>query len=85
MYFKTYLWLNQDEVNKEHDKVMLDVFVGEPLAPRALRQSHTLSKSAIVSFAVRGVKGVDWKSAFNAYRHFTTLLDATRAEPVFGR
>jgi hypothetical protein len=53
---------------------MLNVFVGEPLAPGTLRQSHTFPKSTVVSLAVGGVEGVDWKSAFNAYRHFTTLL-----------
>lgn len=53
---------------------MLDVFVGEALAPRTLRQSHPLSQGAVVGFAIGGVKGVHRESAFNAYRHFTTLL-----------
>jgi hypothetical protein len=67
----SYLWLDQDKVNEEHDEIMLDIFVGKALATRALRQSNTFSQRTIVRFAVGGVERVDWKSAFNAYRHLS--------------
>lgn len=54
---------------------MLDVFVGESLASRTLRQAHSFPQGAVVGFAVGGVQGVHRESAFNAYRHFTTLLE----------
>ena len=42
---------------------MLDVFVGEALAPRALREPDPLAERAIVGFAVRCVKRLDRISA----------------------
>ena len=37
---ETHLRLHQHQVNKQHHEIVLDVFVREALAPRALRQAH---------------------------------------------
>jgi len=87
-----YLWLNQDKVNEEHDKVMLDIFVGESLASRTLRQSHAFTKRTVVGLAIGSVESVDWKSTFNAYRHLSHCLSCvyrkcgfvSRGFPKFG-
>jgi len=60
------LWLDQNQINKEHDKVMLDVLVGEAFASRTLRESDPLSESTVIGFAVRGVECVDRAIAFAA-------------------
>jgi len=54
----TYLRFDQDQINKQHNKVMLDVFVGESFAPRTLRQANALAQSLVVRFAVGGVEGL---------------------------
>ena len=56
---KTYLRLDQNQIDEQHDHVMLDILVGEALAPRALRQSHAFAQSTIVGFAVGRVEGCD--------------------------
>lgn len=38
-----YLWLDQDEIYEEHDKVMLDIFVAEPAAVLADRQADVVA------------------------------------------
>ena len=38
-----YLWLDEDQINEEHNKVMLYIFVGEALASRTLREPHTFA------------------------------------------
>lgn len=37
---RTHLWFHQDQINEEHNVIMLDVFVGETLASWTLCQSH---------------------------------------------
>lgn len=64
-----YLRLDQDEVDEQHDKIMLDVFVSEPLASWTLCQPDALSQGAIVGFAVGSVERPQRISALNAYRH----------------
>lgn len=41
---RTHLWLYQDQIDEEHNIVMLDVFVGKALAPRTLCQSHIAAR-----------------------------------------
>lgn len=65
----TYLRLDQDQVYEQHDKVMLDIFVPEPLAPRALCQPNTLAQGAVVRFAVGGVERAKRISALYTYGH----------------
>ena len=52
----THLRLNQDEINEQDHKVVLDIFVREPLATRTLRQTHTLAQRAVVGLAVGRVQ-----------------------------
>ena len=39
----SYLRFDQDEIDEEHDKVMLDVFIGKAFASRTLRQSYAFA------------------------------------------
>lgn len=64
-----HLWLNQDEIDKQHDEVMLDVLVCEPLALWALRESDAFAKGAIISFGVGCVERFDGVAARNADWH----------------
>lgn len=64
-----YLWFDQHQIDEEDDIVMLDVFVGETLAARALGQADALAERVIVGLAVGGVKVGDGIGAFDADRH----------------
>jgi hypothetical protein len=68
-----YLRLNQDQVNEEHYEIVLDIFVGEPLAPRALRQTHALAERTVICLAVCRIEMRDWIATFNAYWHGASL------------
>lgn len=70
---ETYLRLDQDQINEQHDKVMLDVLVREALATRALRQAHALAKGVVVRLAVRCVEMRDRVRAFDANGHRVIL------------
>jgi hypothetical protein len=43
MLKESYLRLDQDQINKQHDIVVFHVFIGEPLATRTLREAHALA------------------------------------------
>ncbi len=60
------LRLDEDEVDEEHDEVMLDVFVGEALAAGALGEADAFAGGAVVGFAVGRVELVDGVTAFYA-------------------
>lgn len=64
-----YLWLDQHQINEEDDIVMLDVFVGEAFAARALGQADALAEGVIVGLAVGGVEVGDGIGAFDADGH----------------
>ena len=51
----TYLRLDKDEINEDHDEIMFDVFVREPLATRTLRQTHPFTQGTIIGAAVCAV------------------------------
>lgn len=42
----TDLWLHKHQIDKQHNKIMLNVFVRKPLASRALRQPYIPSSSS---------------------------------------
>jgi hypothetical protein len=63
------LGLDQDQVNKQDDKIVLDIFVGESLAVGALRETDSFPESSIVGFTVHGVQLLDGSAARDAYRH----------------
>jgi hypothetical protein len=48
---------------------MLDIFVGEAFAARALGQADTFARRAIVGFAVSSVEILNRCAAADAYRH----------------
>ncbi len=48
---------------------MLDVFVGESFAARALRQPHAFAEAAVVSLAVFVVEALDGVAALDADWH----------------
>lgn len=49
---------------------MLDIFIGEPLTARTLRQSHPFAERAVIGFAVGRVQMGNRVGAFDTYRHF---------------
>lgn len=65
----TYLRLDQDQINEQHHEIVFDIFVGEAFAARTLRQTHALSKSLVIGFAVRRIQRRHRISTFNTYRH----------------
>jgi hypothetical protein len=64
-----YLRLDQHQIDKKYDIVMLDVFVGEPLAARTLRQADPFAKGEVISLAIGGVEMGDGVGAFDADGH----------------
>jgi hypothetical protein len=56
LHISPYLWFDEDEVDEDHDEVVFDVFVGEALAARTLRQSHTFTLGAIISTTVGAIQ-----------------------------
>ncbi|KAI5300011.1 alpha-1,2-mannosyltransferase (Kre5) [Ascosphaera pollenicola] len=66
---ETHLRLDQNQINEQNHKVMLDVLIRELLAARTLRQSHALAQRAVIGFAVRRVEVRDGEAAFDAYWH----------------
>lgn len=81
----SYLWLDQDQVDEQDNKVMLDVLVGEPFAARALRQAHALAQRAVIGLGVCGVEGIYGKATFYAYRHWSHCWCVTFGEIVLER
>jgi hypothetical protein len=55
VWYATCLRLYENQVDEHDDKVMLDVFVGEALAPWALCETDALAERAVVCFAIRRV------------------------------
>ena len=51
----TYLWLDQHQIDEQHDEIMLDIFVGEAFAAWTLCKPHTFSESLVVGLAICGV------------------------------
>lgn len=43
------LWFHKHQINKQHYKVVLDIFVRKALATRALRQPHVSTRSSVRS------------------------------------
>lgn len=70
----SYLRLDQDQVNEQHNKVVLDVLVGELLAARTLCQAHTLAQCAVVGFRVLGVQCFDGVAALYADGHSAAAI-----------
>lgn len=65
----SYLWFDQDQVDEDHDKVIFDVFVGEALAARALRQSHAFALGSVIGTTIRAIQVRDRIGAFDADGH----------------
>lgn len=69
-----YLRLDQDKVNKQHDEIVLDVFVCKVLALGALREPHPFAGRAVICSAVAGVELLDGMPTFYADGHLGRLL-----------
>jgi len=65
-----HLRLDQDQVNEQHDEVMLDVFVGKPLAARTLGEPDAFAQRPVIRLAVCRVQLVDRIATLNTYGHF---------------
>ena len=61
--------LDQDQIDEEDDKIMLDILVGEAFAAWTLGQPNTFSECFVIGFAVCCVECADRIAAFDAYRH----------------
>ena len=66
---RAYLRLNQHEIDEQHDKVVLDIFVGELVALRALRQPYAFAERPVVRLGVLRVQCLHRVPAFDAYGH----------------
>jgi len=67
------LRLDQDEIDKEDDKVMLDIFVREAFTARTLGQTHAFAECFVIGFAVCCVERADGIPTFDTNRHDTQL------------
>ena len=65
----THLRFDENEVNKEDNKVMFYIFVCKTFAVRTLCQSDTFSQRSVVSFAICRVEVFDGSAAGDTYRH----------------
>jgi len=74
----THLRLDQHEIDKQHDIVMLDVLVGEPFTVGTLRQPDPFAERAVVGLAVRRVESGDRVGTCDADWHCPFLV--TRRE-----
>lgn len=70
----TYLWLDQHQINEQHDEIMLDIFVGEAFAAWTLRETHTFAESLVIGFAVCSIKCADWVATLDADRHCASII-----------
>ena len=68
-----YLWFDQNKIDKQHDKIMLDIFIRKALASRALRESHTFAQGAVVGFTVSCIETADRVSTLYADWHFANI------------
>jgi hypothetical protein len=64
--YHSYLRLNQHQINKQHDKVMLNILVGEALAARTLREADPAPQGPIVGGGVGRVERLHGVRAFYA-------------------
>jgi hypothetical protein len=55
-YSSSNLWLDKYKVDKDHDEVVFDIFVGESLAARTLRQPDAFALGAVIGTAVGAVQ-----------------------------
>lgn len=70
----THLRLDQNQIDKQHNKIVLDILVGEPLAVRALGQADPFAQGAVIGLAVDRVQVLDGRTAGDAYRHACVRL-----------
>lgn len=67
--WQAYPWLYEHKVDKEHDKIIFDVFVGESVAARTLRQAHAFAQRAVIGATVGAVQMGHRVGAFDADGH----------------
>lgn len=67
------MWLDQHQIDEQHDEIMLNVFVGEAFAAWTLCEPHTFAESLVVGFAVCGVERVDWIATLDTDWHCKCL------------
>ena len=64
-----YLWFDQDQIEKKDNKIMLDIFVCETLATRALCQANALSQGTVIGLTVCRVQAAYGVPALDTYGH----------------
>lgn len=69
MIYQTYLRLDENQVDKEHDKVMLDVLVAEAPALAAHRQPDVVAARLVARARVLRPQRLDRVPALDANRH----------------
>jgi hypothetical protein len=69
----------EHQVDKQHHEIMLHVFVREPFAARALRQSHSAAQRPVVRRRVGRVERLDRVPAFDTYWHGGCAQDGSDA------
>jgi hypothetical protein len=67
------LRLDQDQVNEQYNKVMLDILVGEAFAPWTLRESHAFAENLVIGFAVCSIECADRIATLNADGHLSRV------------
>jgi hypothetical protein len=68
------LWLNQNEIYKEDDVVVFNVFVAEAAAVLAHGEPHAVAAGLVIGAGVFSVERLDWISAFYTDWHDSWTL-----------
>jgi hypothetical protein len=66
---RTHLRFDQNKINKQDYKIMLDVFVAEFPAVLADRETHPMATGAVIGAEVFGVESLDRIATFYADGH----------------
>ena len=77
---RSHLRLDEDEIDEQHDVVVLDVFVRKSFASRTLSQPDAFAEGTIIGRSVRGIELIDGIATFDADGHSSTEGDMFNLE-----
>jgi hypothetical protein len=79
---RTYLRLDQDQINEKHNKIMLNVFIAEPPAVLAHSEAHAMACRLVICARVLCVQSLHWIPAFYTDRHGGDPSSSTQIHQV---
>lgn len=79
---RTYLRLDQNQIDKKHNKVMLNVFVAESPAVLAHSEAHAMACRLVICARVLCVQSLHWIPAFYTDRHGSDGADPLNSTQI---